>query len=318
MNKTKYLLIMVVSVFSLVLWGGRSFAQYDDMAGGTVQSYYESTGWGGFRADWFIGHRVYSPLGGYLGQIDNLAIDRSDGHIALVTLSDVPGFGDKFVAAPFSAFERTSESSFQLNFGDRDFPIATFPLDRYAYDLTMHMGTVGLSRFPSSIDPLWADTVYRYYGQTPYWTEGKTPHPDIVAYRASDSPDILTLFGGTMPSALLGSTVRSSDGKVMARIDDLVIDSKDGRVALVVIDRVPGRGNTMVAVPFGELSMSRDAYAFDFTGDRLATAPAFDEFADSNNPKYAGDVYIYFGLQPYWSEEGGTGFMDMDQPMTDD
>jgi sporulation protein YlmC with PRC-barrel domain len=301
MNKTKYVLIMVVSVFSLVLWGGRSFAQYNEMAGGTVQSYYESTGWGGFRADWFIGHSVYSPLGGYLGQIDNLAIDRSDGHIALVILSDVPGFGDKFLAAPFSAFERTGESTFQLNFGDRDIPIASDPWDRYAYDLTMHMDTIGLSRFPSSIDPLWADTVYRYYGQTPYWTEGKTPHPDIVAYRASDSPNIVTLFGGTMSPALLGSMVRSSDGKAMTRIGDLVIDSNDGRVALVVLDQVPGRGDAMIAVPFGELSMSGVAFAFNFTEDRLAATPAFDEFADSNNPEYARDVYIYFGLQPYWT-----------------
>jgi hypothetical protein len=57
----------------------------------------------------------------------------------------------------------------------------------------------------------------------------------------------------------------------------------------------------MVAVSFGELSMSDDAFVFDFTGDRLAAAPGFDEFADSNNPKYAGDVYLCFALQPYWS-----------------
>jgi sporulation protein YlmC with PRC-barrel domain len=300
MNKTKYLLIVVVSVFSLVLWGGRSFAQYDDMAGGTVQSYYESTGWGGTGADWLIGHSVYSPIGGYLGQIDNLAIDRSDGHIALVILSDVPGFGDRLAVAPFSALERTGESTFQLNFGDRDIPVAVFPTDRYANAMAMNIDTISLSRFPSAIDPLWADTVYRFYGQTPYWTEGDTVHPDIAAYRASDSFNLVALFGRTEPPALLGSTIRSSDGTTMARIDDLVIDSKDCRVALVVVDEVPGRGDVMVAVPFSELSVSGDAFAFNFTGDRLASAPVF-MFADADNPRYARDVYVYFGLQPYWT-----------------
>ena len=291
---------MLVSVFSLVLWGGLSFAQYDDMAGGTVQNYYESMGWGGIGADWLIGHSVYSPVGGYLGQIDNLAIDKSDGHIVLVILSDVPGFGNRLAVAPFSALERTGETTFQLNFGDMDVPIAEFPTDRYAFTMAMNMDTIGLSRFPSAIDPLWADTVYRFYGQTPYWTEGKTVHPDILAYRASGSFNLVALFGGTESPVLLGSMVRSSDGKTMAKIDDLLIDSKDGRVALIVVGDVPGRGDAMVAVPFDELSMSGNAFAFNFTGDRLASAPVF-MFADADNPRYARDVYGYFGLQPYWT-----------------
>ena len=294
---------MVVSIFSLVVWSANSFG--DNWTEGTVQSYYLATGWNTYEAGWLIGHRVYSPVGGNLGYISDLLIDRDDGHVALVILSDVPGFGDRFVAAPFGALERTGENFFQLNFGERDIAIAnTYFEDRYAYELTRSMDTVGLSRVPSAIDPLWADTVYRFYGQTPYWTEGKTPRPDIMVYRTAEPINLEFLFGSAGSSALLGATVESSGGNAVARISDLVVDSRDGRVALVVVDRVPGRDNSMVAVPFGELSMSGNAFAFNFTENRLAAAPTYYEFADANNPQKAEDSYRYFGLQPYWSEGG--------------
>jgi hypothetical protein len=316
MNKTKYLLLMVVSIFSLVIWSASSFA--DDWTGGTVQGYYTARGWNTYEAGWLIGHRVYSPVGGDLGYISDLLVDRNDGHVALVILSDVPGFGDRFVAAPFGVLERTGENFFQLNFGDRDIAIAnTFLEDRYAYELTRAMDTVGLSKIPSAIDPLWADTVYRFYGQTPYWTEGKTPRPDMMTYRTAGPINFESFFGAAGSSALLGATVEANGGKTGVRINDLVIDSRDGRVVFVVVDRVPGRGDAMVAVPFSELSMSGNAYAFNFTDDRLASGPTYNKFGGANNPTYARDVYVYFGLQPYWSEGGGMG-STLDEPMTDD
>jgi len=103
---------------------------------------------------------------------------------------------------------------------------------------------------------------------------------------------------------LIGHRVYSPVGGDLGYISDLMIDRDDGHVALVVVDRVPGRGDAMVAVPFGELSMSGNAFAFNFTDDRLAAAPTYNEFADANNPKRAEDIYRYFGLQPYWSEGG--------------
>jgi hypothetical protein len=33
----------------------------------------------------------------------------------------------------------------------------------------------------------------------------------------------------------------------------------------------------------------------------------FNELVDLNNPRWAGDVYRYFGQQPYWTEKGGMG-----------
>ncbi|HSB05350.1 MAG TPA: PRC-barrel domain-containing protein [Thermodesulfobacteriota bacterium] len=299
MNKTKYLMIAVASAFSLVLWGGNVSSQ--EWTEGTVQSYYQPMGWDTFQGGWLIGHRVYSPAGGNLGQISDLMIDRTDGHIALVILSDVPGFGAQFVAVPFGALQRTGESVFELSFGDREIAIVGPYEDPYAYELRRVMGIVGLSDISTTIDLRWAETLYRSYGQAPYWThEGREVPTDIASYRCT---------------GLMGAEVSFQEGKDVARISDFVIDSKDGRVAFLVVDQVPGRGDMEVAVPFEALSMSGNAFALNITEERLAAAPGFRD-ADLSNQQKAEDVYKYFGLQPYWTEGGGAMGSTMEQPST--
>jgi sporulation protein YlmC with PRC-barrel domain len=318
-------ILTVVSIFSLFLFGSSAFAQ----GGKSVfeQKYpegivgmnshptgefpaasspgYHPRSWDTVEASGLIGQTVYSPLQGDLGQVEDLMIDRANGRIALVILSGVPGFAAGYVAVPFSAIERTGEDTYQLNFGDRKVAIPWGDYhfrDPYADSLYEWRSIVGLSTIPPTIDPLWADSVYQYFGLTPYWTEGKTPHPDIMSYR-TDRPSILQslLVRSTAPD-LVGASVQFKDGKGPARINDLVIDSNDGRVALLVLDRVPGRAE-QVAVPFSELSMSGNVFALNTTGEKLAAAPSFNESADMGNREYAASVYRFFGVPPYWTEE---------------
>ena len=293
MNKTTKILTLV-SIFSLFLFGTSAFAQGGSSAlakeypEGTVGVNYHPTGWDTFEAGWLIGHRVYSPQGGEIGQIEDLMIDRTDGHVVLVILSGVESYGVEFVAAPFSALKRTGEDTFQLNF---DNPYGDWSIVR-------------LSTIPSTIDPLWADSVYQFYGQTPYWTEGRTVPPDIMSYRTAEPSILQSLFMGKTAPVLMGATVQSKNEKTEARIDDLVIDSKYGRVAFLALDRVPGRGDSQVAVPFDELSMSGNAFVLNTTQKQLTSAPSFNELADMNNLRYAENVYKYFGQHPYWTEQG--------------
>jgi sporulation protein YlmC with PRC-barrel domain len=199
--------------------------------------------------------------------------------------------------------ERTGEDTFQLNFGDQ-YPSIYSPdyTDQYAYQLYRDRSIVGLSTIPSRIDPLWADSVYRYYGQKPYWTEGRAVPPDIMSYRVARPSILQSLFMGKTAPVLMGAAVQSENGKVSARIDDLVIDSKDGRVAFLVLDKVPGRDDLQVAVPFNELSMKGNDFVLNTTGDRIASAPIFDENVDMNNLEWANSVYQFYGLQPYWTK----------------
>ncbi len=297
MYKTRYLFIVALAIFSLMFWS-HSFAQSNEWVEGNVQCGYAATGWDTFEASWLIGHQVVSPdYDGYLGQIADLLVDRSDGRIALVILSDTPGAGLERIAVPFSALVRTGENTFELSFAGLDVPLANPEHqyynelgDRYAQFLARNRGTIGLTTISAAIDPLWADSVYEFYGLTPYWTEGKTPHPDIVSYRETK---------------MLGAEAQSSDGTKIGRIDDLVIDYPDGRIAFVVLDDVPGRKGAMVAVPFGELPMNGNAYVFNIGADQLAGAPAF-VFSDLNNERKAEEIYFFFGVTPYWTEPAPT------------
>jgi sporulation protein YlmC with PRC-barrel domain len=307
MNK-KLKILSLIFIFSIFLFGSsRAFAK--EGTTGEVGASYHSMGWDTFEASWLIGHRVDSPLGDELGQIDDLMIDRVNGHVALVILSGVQGFGAEFVAAPFSALERTGENTFQLNFGDQHITIPLTPSDPYedpyAYELYRNRSLVGLLTIPSWIDPLWTDSVYRFYGQTPYWTEGRTVPPDMMSYRTAQPFILQSLFMGKTAPVLMGASVHSKDGKTEARINDLVIDSKDGRVAFLVLDRVPGRASMQVAVPFGEMPWSGNDFVLNTTVDQLVSAPTFNVYADMNNLKWVSNDYRFFGQRPYWTE-GGT------------
>jgi hypothetical protein len=193
MNKTKYMLIVAVAILSLSLWGSRSFAISDHWVEGTVAGGYSGES-NTFDASWLIGHLVYDPVYfGNLGQITDLLVDRCDGRIAFVVLSDTPGFISEFVAVPFGALERTGPDTFLVRFNDIDVPTAYSGLDwegtRFAKYLAMNRSIVGLKAIPATIDPGWANSVYRVYGVAPYWTEGTSSHPDIVSYNMSGRTD---------------------------------------------------------------------------------------------------------------------------------
>ena len=220
MNKRNFLIIALVSVFGLTFSGEQSFAQRWAEIGtpwveGTVHGYYQPMEWDSFEAGWLIGHKVHSPDGGVLGQISDLVIDKTNGRVALVILSDVPGFGTRFVAAPWGALERTGNHRFQLNFGDREIAVAGTYADPYGHELQRNMNTVGLSSVPDVVDSRWAASLYRFFGQSPYWTEAEVSHMDIMAYRVAGDTFSLTGFalGTSAAPGLFGSMVRPHDGK---------------------------------------------------------------------------------------------------------
>jgi sporulation protein YlmC with PRC-barrel domain len=284
MNKTNKIMIVLASVFCFVFLGSNAFSQdysevspYERMEAAA----YSPTGWYRYEASWLIGHHVMTPQSGDLGQIESLVIDRTNGRVALVVLSDVPYLQGERLAIPFSSIKRIGPDTFEFNPGDMNVEVAPGWADPYIYTVTQHH----FYGFPETMDAAWLTEVYRDYGQAPYWTESSM---SLEFYESSD---------------LVGAEVRLSQGETTGRINDLVIDSSDGRIAFVVLSDVAGRGDTLVAVPFSFLSSrSGNLFTLDISQDQLASAPSFNEFADLSNPRWAGDVYIFFGLSPYWSE----------------
>jgi len=260
MNK-KIITVFALVMFSLLLMGGRALARM---------------GWNTTEASTLIGYRVYSPNGVYdLGQISNLVIDQSNGRVALVVLSDVPGFGAERVAIPFGSLGR----DFRVNFPpDIQTGFLENNLDSNPYEKAMAVGVV-----PSSIDSSWVARLYRQYEQIPYWTEGGE-HPQMALYKSS------TFMGARVDLAKGGPV----------KVDDLVIDCSNGTIPFVTLSNVPGWTGEEIAVPFSMLSRKGETvFALNVTRDKLLSEPIFNQYEDQGSRAYADSVYKYFGIQPY-------------------
>jgi len=297
MKKTVKILALV-SMISFVFLSVSALAQEKEWQkaqqlgkGCTMCAPYEAKAWDTFEASWLIGYQVFSPGGMPLGQISNLVLDQENGRVAMVILSDVPGLGHKFVAVPYSSLIRTGENMFELSFGDRELGVVDRYNDRYVYEMTRAPGSSDLYGIPPEMNSAWVAEIYRYYGQTPYWTEkGEHPFKAMELYKSGQ---------------LVGMEVRSPKGEAEAKVVDLVIDSADGHIAFLVLSNVPGRGDALVAVPFAALSRSgKNVFVLNITGKKLTSAPSFNENKDLTNLAFAENIYRYFGQQPYWTEEG--------------
>jgi len=291
MYKTIKVLIALSSVFCLVLLGSSAFAQgYNEFQRATVGAIYQPMGLDTFEASWLTGHRVMTKENGDLGQISSLVIDKTNDRIALVVLSDVPNLGAEPLAIPYSSVVRTGQETFEFNPGDMEIGVASGLSDPYIETVTQYPSYSEFYGLPSVIDAAWLTDIYRHYGQVPYWTE-----------KGEQMPKALELYES---NGLMGAEVRLPNGEETGRINDFVIDSSDGRIAFLVLYDVPGRETSLIAVPFGTLSIrGENSFVLNTTRERLALAFDFNASGDLNNPRWAGDTYRYFGVQPYWTEQ---------------
>ena len=293
MNKKIKILVGLSSIFCLVLLGSGVFSRgySDEFQTAEVGGVYQPMGWNTFEASWLIGHRVTTPTGADLGQISSLVIDKTNGQVAVVVLSDVPNLGAEVLAIPYSSITNIGAGTCEFNPGSMEIGPSLEPnfvtTDPYVYALTRYPSYSEFYGLPSSIDVAWLTDIYRHYGQIPYWVaEGGQP------------PSSLELFES---SRLMGASVQLSSGEAAGEIHDFLIDSSDGRIAFLVLSDVPARPATFIAVPFAELSIRENGFVLNATNEQLAFAVGFDE-SELNNMRWAENVYRHFGLEPYWTE----------------
>ncbi len=67
-----------------------------------------------------LGTSLYTPTGVYIGDVTDLAINPSTGHIDSVLVNRIKGEGDRVVAIPFADISKTGEDTFVYNPPDRD------------------------------------------------------------------------------------------------------------------------------------------------------------------------------------------------------
>jgi len=105
-------------------------------------------------------------------------------------------------------------------------------------------------------------------------------------------------------SELLGTTVKNPQGEDLRIIAD-VVTGPEGRVAFAVLSYwISDDTQKRVAVPFSALSCEEQNCVLNVSKDTLDSAPTFVLEDDLTEPRLAEDIYRYFGVQPYWTEEG--------------
>ncbi len=116
---------------------------------------------GAYKDQDLIGLKVQSSGGEDLGRISSLAIDPQDGRVAfgVLTYGGFWGFGAKYVAVPLTVMDLKTDKN-----GKPD----AFVLDMSKQQLASAPTFEGNS-LP---DRKQVEESYRFFGQTPYWTEG--------------------------------------------------------------------------------------------------------------------------------------------------
>ena len=86
----------------------------------------------------------------------------------------------------------------------------------------------------------------------------------------------------TYGSNLIGQPVKNSEGQQIGKIEELMIDPKDGKIKYGVLnvgEGFLGIGNKLIAVPWNSLHLtaSQQGYLLDMDKDALAKAPPVDQ-----------------------------------------
>ncbi|MCI0743864.1 MAG: PRC-barrel domain-containing protein [Verrucomicrobia subdivision 3 bacterium] len=291
------------------------------------QTWWEKSG-GSFKnahkASELMGMNVKNASDQGIGDIANLGIDLPGGRVAFVILGTggVLGAGDKQYAIPPNAFTLGADNKSLVINLDKE-KLANAP-------------QITADTWRQLSDPRFAARVYQHYGKQPYWDVPLTPtgrednsraYQDKQQDRISRDRDadrtrddrirerneriqgraIGDFANVEEAKKLIGMNLRASDGDVLGKLSDMVVDLEPGRVIYGIVN-LQGRGG-MKAVAPQTLSPGSDDKSLRFMGDeaKLNAAPSFDRNADLHNAQFASSVYTHFGQQAWFATSGKFG-----------
>jgi len=154
--------------------------------------------------------------------------------------------------------------------------------------------------------PLWAVAL----SAVAFLVGGVVAGQDAARTEGQQRDQVKVHVSNTFKSAdIIGMAVKNKQGEHLGRIDDLVVDMKNGeiRYAALSFGGVAGVGSKLFAVPwqsmtfvFGEASNKNDRhFVFDATKDQLDNAPGFDSSHWPNvaDPKWASSVDKHYNVK---------------------
>ena len=97
-------------------------------------------------------------------------------------------------------------------------------------------------------------------------------------------------------------------GEHPGKIEELMIDPEDGRVAYAVLSfgGFPRIGNKLFAIPWEALPLRlhEHVFALNIPKETLEKAEGFDkDHWPTTNREWLSCMYSYYGYQPYWQVE---------------
>lgn len=247
------------------------------------------------------GDKVISSTGEDLGKIEELMIDIQNGRIAYAALSfgGFLGMGDKLFAIPWQALTpRVHEHAFLLGIPKETLEKAE-GFDKDNWPLTTHKEL---------------SSTYTYYGYRPYWQPsmaeqaGAPGEPESEMVAREETREIRSRMNFLSASEIKGDKVVNNEGEHLGKIEELMIDLADGRIAYAVLSfgGFLGLGNKLFAIPWQTLSPRADEHIFllDIPKKTLEKAEGFDkDHWPATNREWLSTLYSYYGYQPYWQAQ---------------
>lgn len=191
-----------------------------------------------YKASAITAMRVYNPAGEDLGKISDLVMDAKDGKVAYCVLSygGVAGVGAKMFAVPCDA-------------------LAMHEKDKTQY-FVLNMDQAKLEKATGFRNEDWPTEADRSFSAAPKAGEGKGEEAvRKVKDAAKDlKDDAREAVGGKREifrtSAVIGTKVKSANGEDLGKINDLVFDTKAGKLSYAVLAHggVAGVGSKWFAI----------------------------------------------------------------------
>ncbi len=97
-----------------------------------------------------------------------------------------------------------------------------------------------------------------------------------------------------------GDDVVNPQGEDLGKIEDIMIDMSDGKVAYGVLSfgGFLGMGNKLFAVPWNSLQVDPEnkRFVLNFPKERLENAPGFDKdnWPNMSDPKFKSEISSYY------------------------
>jgi sporulation protein YlmC with PRC-barrel domain len=118
--------------------------------------------------------------------------------------------------------------------------------------------------------------------------------------------DQMTQIKVLSASTLMNDEVRNFNDEKLGKIEDFMLDMERGCISYAALSfgGVFGIGDKMFAVPWKAMTVDTENKCFrlDRDKERLENAPGFDKdnWPESPDTSWLGDVYDHYGQERYW------------------